>query len=118
MADKSSPRRLSETVVPGKDYPKKVKIDTVLDQNVLILNIEKVTGSKEFALTDAETGEIIIRDYWNVTVEMEESALTFSTGATPIDIVFTKLLAKLQNDEAELPVTATFRQAGRTYIVE
>ena len=118
MTEKHKPRRLSETVIPGKDYAAKVKIDMILDQEVLVLEIEKVKGSAEFALVDPETGEIINRDYWNVVVTLDESILTFSSGAVPIDKVLTALRDKIDNGLAELPVTATFHKQGRTYIVE
>lgn len=118
MTDKSKPRRLSETVIPGKDYADKKKIGDILDQELVILNIEKVSGSPEFALVDPDTGEIITRDYWNVEVELDGMTFTFSTGAIPIDKVFAALQAKLDSGEAELPLLATFRKSGRTYIVE
>ena len=118
MTDKSKPRRLSETVIPGKDYADKKKIGDILDQEVLVLSIEKVKGSAEFALVDPETGEIVIRDYWNVEVEVDELTFTFSTGATPINKVLTALQEKIEEGLAELPLLATFRKQGRTYIVE
>ena len=117
MSDKPKPRRLSETVVPGKDFASKVKIDRVLGQEVVILNIEKVSGSPEFALVDAETGEIVSRDYWNITVDLEDTIFTFSTGAIPIDKVLSALQEKISNGEADLPLLATFRKEGRTYVV-
>ena len=118
MTDKSKPRRLSETVVPGKDYPDKKSISDILDQEVVILNIEKTPGSAEFALVDPDTGEIIIRDYWNVEVEVDGLVFTFSTGAIPINKVLTALQKKIEEGLAELPLLATFRKSGRTYIVE
>ena len=118
MTDEKKPRRLSETVIPGKDYAAKVKIDMILDQEVLILEIKKVAGSAEFALVDPDTGEIVTRDYWNVIVTLDESILTFSTGAVPIDTLFTALQEKIENGLAEFPLLATFRKQGRTYIVE
>jgi len=30
MTDKKKPRRLSETVIPGKDYAEKVKLESIL----------------------------------------------------------------------------------------
>lgn len=118
MTEKHKPRRLSETVIPGKDYAEKVKIDAILDMEVLILEVEKVAGSAEFALVDPETGEIVTRDYWNVTVLLEENTFTFSTGAVPINKVFTALQAKLDDGEVELPLLASFHKSGRTYIVQ
>jgi len=118
MTDKSKPRRLSETVIPGQDYAEKVKIKDILDQEVVILNIEKTEGSPEFALVDPGTGEIVNRDYWNVEVELDNKIVTFSTGAIPVNKVLTALQSKLDTGEAELPLLATFRKSGRTYIVE
>lgn len=117
MTEKSKPRRLSETVIPGKDYAAKVKIDAILDKEVLILEAEKVAGSAEFALVDPETGEIVTRDYWNVVVLLGKDTFTFSTGAVPINKVLTALQLKLDAGAAELPLTATFSKQGRTYIV-
>ena len=118
MTEKSKPRRLSETVIPGKDYAEKVKIAEILDREVVILNIEKVGGSPEFALVDPDTGEIVSRDYWNVEVEVDGLTYTFSTGAVPIDKKLAALQIKLDSGLAELPLLATFRKQGRTYIVE
>ena len=118
MTDKSKPRRLSETVIPGVDYADKKKLADILDREVVILSIEKVAGSAEFALVDPDTGEIISRDYWNIEVEDEGMIITFSTGAVPINKVLTALQDKIENGLAELPLLATFRKQGRTYIVE
>jgi len=118
MTNESKPRRLSETVVPGKDYAAKVKIAAILDREVVIQDIEKVEGSPEFALVDPETGEVISRDYWNVTVKDGDNTFTFSTGAVPIDKVLTALQEKIYAGEVDLPLSATFRKEGRTYIVE
>ena len=118
MTGKKKPRRLSETVIPGKDYADKKKLADILDREVVILSIEKVEGSPEFALVDQETGEIVTRDYWNVEVEDEGMIVTFSTGAVPIDKVLTALQGKIEEGLAELPLLATFRKQGRTYIVE
>jgi len=117
MTDKKKPRRLSETVVPGVDYADKKKIGDILGQEVVILNIEKVRGSPEFALVDEETGEIVLRDYWNIVVEVGGEIATFSTGAVPIDKVLSALQAKLDAGEASLPLLATFNKSGRTYTV-
>lgn len=118
MTDKSKPRRLSDTVKPGKDFAAKVKIAAILDREVLITGIEKVSGSPEFSLVDPDTGEIVSRDYWNVTVASKDGIFTFSTGAVPIDKVLAALQVKLDSGEAELPLLATFRKEGRTYVVE
>lgn len=118
MTDKAKPRRLSETVIPGKDFADKRKIDDVLDREVLILNIEVVPGSKKFAKTDPVTGEMTIRDYWNVIAQDGEDKITFCTGAVPVDKVFRALAHKLNTGEAELPLLATFSESGETYIVQ
>jgi hypothetical protein len=118
MTDKAKPRRLSDTVVPGEDFAAKVKIAEILDREVSILSIEKVEGSAEYALIDTDSGEMIIRDYWNVEVEIDARTYTFSTGAVPISKVLTALQEKLDNEEAFLPLLATFHKEGRTYIVE
>ena len=69
-------------------------------------------------MVDPETGEIVSRDYWNVEVVFDRKYFTFSTGAVPINKVLTALQVKLDSKEAELPLLATFRKEGRTYIVE
>lgn len=117
MTDKSKPRRLSETVIPGVDYAEKVGIKDVLDREVVILSITKVPGSPEFAIVDEATGEVILRDYWNVEIEDDGKLFTFSTGAVPINKKFDALQLKLDSGEAELPLLATFSKSGRTYIV-
>lgn len=117
MTDKPRPRRLSDTVVPGQDYAAKVKIDTLLGSEVLITGMEKVRGSPEFSFVDEETGEVISRDYWNVEVVVDGKLFTFSTGAVPVNKVLTALQHKLDTGEAELPLLATFRKEGRTYVV-
>jgi len=117
MTDKSKPRRLSETVVPGQDYAAKIKIKDILGQDVLITGFEKVEGSPEFSIVDEVSGEIISRDYWNIEVEANGLTYTFSTGAVPVNKVLTALQEKISNGEAELPLLATFSKEGRTYVV-
>ena len=117
MTNKSKPRRLSETVIPGKDFADKRKIDDVLDREVLILAAEKVPGSKKFAKVDEETGELIIRDYWNIIVQDGDDKVTFSTGAIPIGKVLVALVRKIDTGEAEFPLLATFSKQGETYVV-
>jgi hypothetical protein len=126
MTEKSKPRRLSETVIPGQDYAAKIKIKDILGQDVVITSFEKVMGSPEFSIVDEETGEVISRDYWrevisrdywNVEVEADGKTFTFSTGAVPINKVLTALQAKIDNGEADLPLLATFSKEGRTYVV-
>ena len=118
MTDKSKPRRLSDVVVPGKDYADKKEIKDILDREVLILSITKAEGAPEFAKVDPDTGELINRDYWNVEIEVDGLIYTFSTGAVPIGKKLTALQKKIEEGLAELPLLATFRKQGRTYIVE
>lgn len=118
MADKPKTPRLSDVVEPGRDFTAKVEIKHVLNQEVAILGIEKAEGAPEFQKIDPETGEVINRDYWNVEVELGGKLLTFSCGAIPVNKSLTALQRKLDSGEAELPVLATFRKEGRTYVVE
>ena len=118
MTDKKKPPRLSETVIPGVDYADKREIKDILDKEVLILSIAKAEGAPEFAKVDAETGELVNRDYWNVEIVFDNLVWTFSIGAIPVDKVLSVLQKKLDSGEAELPLLATFRKSGRTYIVE
>lgn len=118
MTEKRKPRRLSETVIPGKDYADKREIKDILDKEVLVLSIEKAEGAPEFAKVNPDTGEIVNRDYWNIEVGVDDLIFTFSVGAIPVDKVLTVLQGKLDNGEAELPLLATFRKSGRTYIIE
>lgn len=117
MTDKSKPRRISDVVIPGKDFAKKVKIAEILDKDVLVTAMEKVSGSPEFSLVDPDTGEIVSRDYWNVEVELDDLRYTFSTGAVPVDKKLTALEGKIANGEAELPLLAMFSKEGRTYVI-
>jgi hypothetical protein len=117
MSDKSKPRRLSEAVVPGRDYEAKVKISDILDRDVLLLSFEIAEGSQEFAKVDPDTGEVVSRDYWNIAVDDGGSLKTFSTGAIPIDKVLKALRAKIEVGEAELPLLAMFRKEGRTFTI-
>lgn len=118
MTDQKKPRRLSDTVIPGKDYEAKVSVDDILGQDVLITGVSKAEGDPQYAKVDPETGELISRDYWNVKALLDDKALTFSVGAIPVNKVLSALQSKLDSGEAELPVLATFRKEGRTYIVE
>lgn len=118
MTSPSKPRRLSETVVPGKDYEDKVKIDDILDRDVLILSFETAEGDKQYAKVNPETGEIEVRDYLNIQIEDDGMLKTFCTGAIPITKVLFALQEKLIAGEAELPLLAAFRREGRTYVVE
>jgi len=118
MSSSTKPRRISDAVVPGKDFAEKVKIAEILDRDVLVLSMEKVEGSPEFSTVDEGTGEVVSRDYWNLIVQCDDHKFTFSTGAVPINKVLTALQAKIDNGEAEWPLLATFRKEGRTYVVE
>lgn len=117
MSDNPKPKRLSETVVPGKDYEAKVKVSDILDRDVLLLGFEIAEGSQEFAKIDPDTGEIVSRDYWNIVVADDGALKTFSTGAIPIDKVLRALQVKIEAGEAELPLVATFKKEGRTYTI-
>lgn len=118
MTDKSKPRRLSDTVVPGEDFTAKIEIKDILGKEVAILGIEKAEGAPEYQKIDPDTGEIVNRDYWNVEVDLKGRLLTFSCGAIPVNKVLSVLQHKLNAGEAELPLLATFRKEGRTYVVE
>ena len=118
MTDKSKPHRLSETVIPGKDYAAKIEVKDILNKDVLILGMSKAEGAPEYAKVDPETGELINRDYWNVEIEVDDRVFTFSIGAIPVDKVLSALQAKLDSGEADLPLLATFCKEGRTYIVK
>ena len=118
MTDQKKPRRLSDTVIPGKDFTAKAKIADILNQEVLILGFEKAEGDPQFQKVDPNTGEVTNRDYWNIEVGLDDRLLTFSCGAIPVGKILTALQSKLDRGEAELPVLATFRKEGRTYIVE
>ena len=118
MTKEHKPRRLSETVIPGKDYADKREIKDILNKEVLILSVSKAEGAPEYQKVDPETGEVINRDYWNIEVGVDDLVFTFSVGAIPVDKVLTVLQEKLNSGEAELPLLATFRKSGRTYIVE
>lgn len=117
MTDKSKPRRLSDIIVPGEDFAAKVKITEILNREVVILSIEKVSGSPEFSIVDEETGEVISRDYWNVEIDLDDKLYTFSCGAIPVNKSLTALQEKIDDGLAELPVLATFSKEGRTYVV-
>lgn len=118
MTDKSKPRRLSDTVKPGEDFEAKIEIKEILGQDVLITGIEKAEGDQQYSKVDPDTGEIVNRDYWNVAIELDGRLYTFSCGAIPVNKVLTVLQHKLSAGEAELPLLATFRKEGRTYVVE
>ena len=118
MADKSKPRRLSDIVKPGEDFEAKIEIKQILGDEVTLLGIEKAEGAPEYQKIDPDTGEVVNRDYWNVSIEHKGKLYTFSCGAIPVNKVLTRLQEKIANGEAELPLLATFRKEGRTYIVE
>lgn len=117
MNENQKPRRLSETVVPGRDYEAKVKISDTLDHDVLLLNFGIAEGSAEFAKVDPDTGEIVSRDYWNIVVDDDGKLLTFSTGAIPIDKVLRALQSKIESGEVALPLVAVFKKEGRTFTI-
>lgn len=112
MAGEQKPRRLSEVAVAGRDYPAKVKIEEVLDHEVLLTDFDHVVIHDDVELEDGSKARVERANYYNVVVEDGEVIKTFSTGAQPI----TKILVIL--DKADLPLLATFRKQGQTYIVE
>jgi len=118
MTDKTKPRRLSDIVKPGEDFEAKIEIKQILGQEILVTGFEKAEGAPEYQKVDPETGEISSRDYWNISVELDGRMYTFSCGAIPVDKLLSVLKDKLANGEAELPLLATFRKEGRTYVVE
>lgn len=117
MTDKSKPRRLSDIVVPGEDFEAKIEIKDILNQEVIIKAISKAEGAPEFQKVDPDTGELINRDYWNVSIELKGKLYTFSCGAIPVNKSLSALQAKIDDGQAELPVLATFSKEGRTYVV-
>ena len=118
MTNKSKPRRLSETVIPGQDYEDKVKLDDVLDRDVLILSFDLAEGDKQYAKVNVETGEVEVRDYLNIQIDDDGLLKTFCTGAIPIIKVLAALRVKINSGEAELPVIACFKKEGKTYTVQ
>lgn len=118
MTDKSKPRRLSDIVKPGEDFEAKIEIKQILGQDVLITGLEKAEGDPQYQKVDPETGEISSRDYWNISIELDGKLYTFSCGAIPVNKIFTVLQEKIASGEVELPLLATFRKEGRTYVVE
>lgn len=112
MTEQRKVRRLSDIKKPGRDYPAKVKIADVLDQEVEITDFDHVIIMKNVELPTGEKMEVEEANYYNVTVKDRELIKTFSTGAQPI----VKVLAILAKDD--LPLLATFRKAGQTYTVE
>lgn len=105
-------KRLSDVLIPGRDYEAKVKIDEILDHEVLLTGFVNVVIMKEVVTPDGEKVEVEDSNYWNVMVDDADVKKTFSTGAVPI----VKVLSVL--DKEDLPLLCTFRQQGRTYIVE
>lgn len=114
----SSNRRLSDVVIPGRDYEAKVKIAEVLDHDVLLLSFESAVSTETEPVVDPETGELIYRTYYNVNVDDGGILKTFSTGAIPIAKVLAVLQKKVSNGEVELPLVCCFRKEGRTYVIE
>lgn len=117
MTDRPKPRRLSDIVVPGEDFEAKIEIKDVLNQEVVITKISKAEGAPEYQKTDPDTGEVVNRDYWNVSVELDGKLYTFSCGAIPVNKSLSALQEKIDDGLAELPVLATFSKEGRTYVV-
>lgn len=109
--------RLSDVVRPGLDYPAKVKIAEVLDHEVLITGFDRAISTEVAPTVDPETGEVVYREYYNVTVDDQGVMKTFSTGAIPVMKVLDALAKRIEAGEVELPILATFRKEGRTYVV-
>lgn len=105
-------KRLSDVVIPGRDYPAKVKIKEVLDHEVLLHGFDHVVIREEKPDEDGVLVKVVTADYYNVVVHDADAQKTFSTGAQPI----VKVLAVL--NKADLPLLCTFRKAGQTYTVE
>lgn len=112
------PKRLSDVVVAGVDYPAKVKITEVLDHEVLLLGFDVAISVDIAPDIDPETGEITPREYYNIRVDDNDVLKTFSTGAIPIVKVLRSLEQKVAQGEAELPLLCSFRKEGRTYVIE
>jgi hypothetical protein len=97
-------RKLTDVMVAGVDYPAKVKIEEVLDHEVLLISFD--------IAKDPQSG----RTYWNLTVDDSGVKKVFSTGAVPLDKVLTGLLLKLEKGDAELPLLCTIEKEGNTYV--
>jgi hypothetical protein len=109
MSDKI--RRLSDVKVAGRDYPAKVKIDELLDHEVLLTNFDHVVIMKDVKLPDGTKAEVEDANYYNVTVEDGEIIKTFSTGATQIINILQSLTKE------DLPLLCEFSKEGRSYVV-
>lgn len=117
MTDKSKPKRLSDIVVPGEDFEAKIEIKDILNQEVVITAIDKAEGDPQYQKVDPATGEVIDRDYWNISITLEDKLYTFSCGAIPVNKSLSALQNKIDAGKAELPVLAIFSKEGRTYVV-
>lgn len=111
-------KRLKDVVIAGRDYPAKVKIEEILDHEVLMTKFDHVVIVKEVQLKDGTTEEAIDADYYNIVVEDGETIKTFSTGATQIVNVMEKLTLMEKAGESPLPCIVTFRKEGRVYLIE
>lgn len=107
----SGHKKLSDVVIPGRDYPAKVKIKEVLDHEVLLTDFDHVVITNEKPDQDGVLVKVVDADYYNVVVDDNDVKKTFSTGAKPI----TQVLASL--DKAHLPLLCTFHAEGQTYVV-
>lgn len=105
-------KRLSDKVIPGRDYPAKVKIEELLDHEVLMLDFTNVVIMKDVVTSDGEKLEVEDANYWNVNVDDAGTLKTFSTGATQI-VSILKIL-----DKADLPLLCEFSKEGRNYVVK
>ena len=111
-------KRLSDVVIPGRDYAAKIPIAEVLDHEVLLLKFSEAESTTLPPKLNAETGELEPQRYFNIDVDDGGVIKTFSTGATPIQKVLDALQDKLNTGEAELPLMCTFRKEGQTYVIE
>lgn len=104
-------KKLSEVLVPGRDYPAKVKIADVLDHEVALTDFDHVVIAEEKPDEDGVLVRVVTADYFNVSVDDNDVLKTFSTGAQPI----VKVLSVL--NKADLPLLCTFRKVGQTYTI-
>ena len=111
-------KRLSDVVIPGRDFAAKVPIAEVLDHEVLMLRFSMAESTELPPVLDPETGELKPQIYYNVDVDDDGVLKTFSSGAKPIRKKLDALQRKLEAGEAELPLLCTFRKEGRTYVVD
>ena len=111
-------KRLSDVVIPGRDFAAKVPIAEVLDHEVLLLKFSTAESTELPPKLNPATGELEPQVYYNIEVDDSGVIKTFSTGAIPIAKTLEAVQRKLDTGEAELPLLCTFHKEGRTYIVD